>query len=84
MSTAAPSASISNVEVAHTGQQTTVRISGTGELRYQASRLDLRRVWFWTLRIRGWLLRSEEGVQRICPGAGRAHRDNRIPGNRAS
>ena len=40
VSTAAPSASISNVEVDHTGQQTTVRISGTGELRYQASRLD--------------------------------------------
>lgn len=36
----APSASISNVEVAQTGQQITVRISGTGELRYQASRLD--------------------------------------------
>ena len=40
MSPAAPSASISGVEVSHTGQQTTVRISGTGELRYQTSRLD--------------------------------------------
>jgi len=40
VSTAAPPASISNVEVARTGQQTVVRISGTGELHYQASRLD--------------------------------------------
>jgi type IV pilus secretin PilQ/predicted competence protein len=40
VSTAAPSASISNVEVARTGQQTLVRISGTGELRYEVSRLD--------------------------------------------
>ena len=39
-STTAPSASISSVEVARAGQQTTVRISGTGELRYQASRLE--------------------------------------------
>ena len=40
MSPAAPSASISGVEVSHTGHQTAVRISGTGELRYQTSRLD--------------------------------------------
>lgn len=40
VSTAALSASISGVEVAHSGQQTTVRISGTGDLRYQTSRLD--------------------------------------------
>jgi type IV pilus secretin PilQ/predicted competence protein len=33
-------ASISAVEVAQPGQQTTVRISGTGELHYQTSRLD--------------------------------------------
>jgi type IV pilus assembly protein PilQ len=39
-STAGPSASISDVEVAHAGKQTTVRITGTGELRYQTSRLD--------------------------------------------
>lgn len=39
-SMAARTASISNVEVAQTGQQTIVRISGTGELRYLASRLD--------------------------------------------
>ena len=37
---AAPSASISNVAIARTGQQTIVRISGSGELHYQASRLD--------------------------------------------
>ena len=36
----APLASISAVEVAQPGQQTTVRISGTGELHYRASRLD--------------------------------------------
>ena len=40
MSPAEPSASISGVEVSHAGQQTAVRISGTGELRYQTSRLD--------------------------------------------
>jgi type IV pilus assembly protein PilQ len=40
VSTAAQAAAISNVEVAHTGQRTTVRISGTGNLRYQTSRLD--------------------------------------------
>ena len=40
VSTAAQTAAISSVEVAHTGQQTTVRISGTGNLRYQTSRLD--------------------------------------------
>jgi len=39
-SAAAPLASISAVEVAQPGQQTTVRISGTGELHYQTSRLD--------------------------------------------
>jgi len=39
-SVAAPRASISAVEVAQPGEQTTVRISGTGELHYQASRLD--------------------------------------------
>ncbi len=40
-STAARSmASISAVEVAQPGQQTTVRITGTGELHYQTSRLD--------------------------------------------
>jgi type IV pilus secretin PilQ/predicted competence protein len=37
---AAPLASISAVEVAHGGQQTTVRIMGSGELHYQTSRLD--------------------------------------------
>lgn len=40
VSTAPQAAAISNVEVAHTGQQTTVRISGTGSLHYQTSRLD--------------------------------------------
>jgi type IV pilus assembly protein PilQ len=39
-SAAAPQASISAVEVAHPGQQTTVQIRGTGELHYRASRLD--------------------------------------------
>jgi type IV pilus assembly protein PilQ len=39
-STAGPSSSISGVEVAYTGQHTTVRISGTGELRYRTSRLQ--------------------------------------------
>jgi type IV pilus secretin PilQ/predicted competence protein len=39
-STGATAASISAVEVAQPGQQTTVRISGTGELHYQTSRLD--------------------------------------------
>jgi type IV pilus assembly protein PilQ len=39
-SAAVRTASISDVEVAHTGQQTTVRINGTGELRYQTSRLN--------------------------------------------
>lgn len=33
-------ASISNIEVAQAGRQTTVRISGTGDLRYQATRLN--------------------------------------------
>ena len=37
---AAPLSSISAVEVAQPGQQTTVRISGAGELHYQTSRLD--------------------------------------------
>ena len=37
---AAPLASISAVEIASPGPQTTVRISGTGTLRYQTSRLD--------------------------------------------
>ena len=36
----APLASISAVEVAQPERQTTVRISGTGELHYQTSRLD--------------------------------------------
>jgi len=40
VSTGAPMASISGVEIAQPGPQTTVRISGTGELRYQTSRLD--------------------------------------------
>ena len=40
VSAAAPLASISGVEVAQPGQQTTVRISGTGELHYMTSRLD--------------------------------------------
>ena len=40
VSAAAPLASISAVEVAQPGQQTTVRISGTGELHFQTSRLD--------------------------------------------
>ena len=35
-----PTVSISSVDVVRIGQQTTVRISGTGDLRYQASRLD--------------------------------------------
>ncbi len=39
-SVAAPLASISAVEVAQPGQQTAVRISGTGELHYRTSRLD--------------------------------------------
>jgi type IV pilus secretin PilQ/predicted competence protein len=39
-STVGSAASISDVTVARTGKQTTVRITGTGELRYQASRLD--------------------------------------------
>jgi type IV pilus assembly protein PilQ len=39
-STARPSSSISGVQVAHTAQRTTVRISGTGEFRYQTSRLN--------------------------------------------
>jgi type IV pilus secretin PilQ/predicted competence protein len=39
LNTTAPS-SISNVEVARTGEQTTVRISGSGELRYQVSHLQ--------------------------------------------
>ena len=38
--TATPPASISNVEVAQAGQETVVRISGTGDLQYQVSRLD--------------------------------------------
>jgi type IV pilus assembly protein PilQ len=40
MSTAGPLSAISGVEVVHAGHRTTVRISGTGELRYQTSRLD--------------------------------------------
>ena len=40
VSTLAQPASISDVAVVRTGQQTTVRISGTGDLRYQTSRLD--------------------------------------------
>src|SRR5258708_28650454 len=40
VSAAAPLASISAVEVAHPGRQTTVRISGTGELHFQTSHLD--------------------------------------------
>ena len=39
-STAVPVASISAVEVAQPGPQTTVHISGTGELHYRTSRLD--------------------------------------------
>src|SRR3984893_2178812 len=39
-STAGPSSSISGVEVGRSGQRTTVRITGTGDLRYQTSRLD--------------------------------------------
>jgi type IV pilus secretin PilQ/predicted competence protein len=39
-SVAAPLASISAVEVAQPGQQTTVRISGAGELHYKTSQLD--------------------------------------------
>jgi len=39
-STAGPSSSISGVQVARNGQDTTVRISGTGGLRYQTSRLE--------------------------------------------
>jgi type IV pilus assembly protein PilQ len=38
--TGVTAASISGVEVAQPGQHTTVRISGTGELHYQTSRLD--------------------------------------------
>ena len=40
VSAGAPLASISAVEVAQPGQQTTVRISGTGDLHYQISRLE--------------------------------------------
>jgi type IV pilus assembly protein PilQ len=40
VSTAAPVAAISNVEVGHSGPLTTVRIHGTGELQFQTSRLD--------------------------------------------
>jgi type IV pilus assembly protein PilQ len=40
VSTIAQPASISHVEVSHAGQQTTVRISGSGDLRYQTTRLD--------------------------------------------
>ena len=36
----ASAASISSVEIAQPGQQTTVRINGTGDLHYQTSRLD--------------------------------------------
>jgi type IV pilus assembly protein PilQ len=39
-SAAAPRASISAIEISQPGQQTTVRIRGTGELHYQTSRLD--------------------------------------------
>jgi type IV pilus assembly protein PilQ len=39
-STAGPSAAISDVEVARVGLQTTVRITGSGELRYHVSRVD--------------------------------------------
>jgi type IV pilus assembly protein PilQ len=39
-STTTPPASILNVEVARTGQQTLVRISGSGELHYKTSHLD--------------------------------------------
>src|SRR5579872_5093246 len=39
-STAGPSSSISGVEVARSGQRTTVRISGSGALHYQTSRLE--------------------------------------------
>ena len=38
--TAGPSSSISTVEVGRSGQRTTVRIAGTGDLRYKTSRLD--------------------------------------------
>jgi type IV pilus assembly protein PilQ len=40
MSAAPQLASISAIEVAQPGRQTTVRISGTGELHYKTSRLD--------------------------------------------
>jgi len=40
VSATAPVASISNVEVEHSGRQTTVRIIGSGALRYETSRLD--------------------------------------------
>jgi len=40
VNTAASGASISNVEVTHSGQLTTVHILGTGALQFQASRLD--------------------------------------------
>jgi type IV pilus assembly protein PilQ len=39
-STAGPSSSISGVQVAHTAQRTTVRITGNGEFRYQTTRLE--------------------------------------------
>ena len=39
-STGVAAATISSVEVAQPGHETTVRISGTGELHYQTSRLD--------------------------------------------
>jgi len=38
--TVGPSSSISRVEVGRSGQRTTVRITGTGDLRYHTSRLD--------------------------------------------
>jgi type IV pilus assembly protein PilQ len=39
-STAISSTSISNIGVSHAGEQTSVRISGTGELHYRTSSLD--------------------------------------------
>ena len=84
VSTAAPSASISDVEVARAGQQTTVRISGTGDLRYQTSRLDSppRLVLdFANTRAGGF---AAEQCRASTPQCVAFAWGNRIPGNRVS
>ena len=40
VSMTAPAAIISGVEVEHSGQQTTVHITGSGDLHFETSRLD--------------------------------------------